>query len=436
MTIQPDDARPPTQQRLAGQDPRQPQQVAGVILGWDQVQVGTAKQLIGVAEAVDPGGREVDVAESQVRSPIDGNRDRGVLDQRPPTQFGLTERAARGGQFGHVGGHPRYGVDLTVGIEQRELRGQVAVLGAVRVGCCLLKGVPVARQHDLLVVPAVVAGRLLVEQVEVGSAQDRPIAAVKQRLGSPVRQQVAPIAVLGVHRHIAVLEHPVQHPAGPLQRRLRDFMLSHLTGERIGLPPVFQFGDHLSGQRSQQLELLRIEQARDSVEDAQCPQHMTVRGDEWGAGVEADVRIVGDRWVAGKPRVQRRVRHDQHLCTVQSVGAERDLPAGRADVQADPGLEPLPVLVHQAHQRHRGCAHLRRQRGQVVEGLLRRRVQHAVAGQRRQPGQLALSRTARGDWLTRVLAVEARRGGVGEGCGLFHRKPIGSNGAGLKRPFG
>ena len=135
MTIQPDDARPPTQQWLAGQDPRQPQQVAGVILGWDQVQVGTAKQLIGVAEAVDPGGREVDVAESQVRSPIHGNRDRGVLDQRPPTQLGLTERAARGGQLGHVGGHPRYGVDLTVVIEQREFRGQVAVLGAVRVGC-------------------------------------------------------------------------------------------------------------------------------------------------------------------------------------------------------------------------------------------------------------------------------------------------------------
>jgi hypothetical protein len=86
------------------------------------------------------------------------------------------------------------------------------------------------------------------------------------------------------------------------------------------------------------------------------------------------------------------------------VGAEREVPRGLRDVEADPRLEPLALLVDQGDQRDRGLAHVGGEEHQVVVELLRDGVEHVVLAQRGEP--LAL--------------VGGQRGGAGAVGLLLH----------------
>ena len=48
------------------------------------------------------------------------------------------------------------------------------------------------------------------------------------------------------------------------------------------------------------------------------------------------------------------------------------------DFQANLGLEPLAMLIHQGDQRDRRSTNLRRERGEIVQRLLRQRIENGI----------------------------------------------------------
>ena len=95
-----------------------------------------------------------------------------------------------------------------------------------------------------------------------------------------------------------------------------------------------------------------------------------------------------------------------------SVGAERDVTARLARLEPEGGLEPLPVVVHERDQRDRRLADVGGERRQVVERLLRRRVEHAILPKYGQPCLFVRGRGA--------IMRRAAPGGPG---GIVRRSP-------------
>lgn len=67
------------------------------------------------------------------------------------------------------------------------------------------------------------------------------------------------------------------------------------------------------------------------------------------------------------------------------MGADGDGPRRFALAEAVFGLEPLPQLVNEADERDRGFAHLGRERDDLFEDVLRRRVQDRIIAEYLQP---------------------------------------------------
>ena len=125
---------------------------------------------------------------------------------------------------------------------------------------------------------------------------------------------------------------------------------------------------------------------------------LAVPGDELLAGVEANRRIKDDERVIGEALVGGGVRNDEELILENRVRAERDLSVRLSLVHANGRLEPLAVGVHQTDERDRRAADVRGERRQVVEGLLRLRVEDFVAAERFEVGKL-VRRGFPGAWL-------------------------------------
>ncbi len=134
-------------------------------------------------------------------------------------------------------------------------------------------------------------------------------------------------------------------------------------------------------QGAQRVDLLLIEMARGPVDDADGADPLVLGGSQGCAGVEANLRVPDDQGVGGDPLVFRRVGDDHDLVTLDRVVAERDIAGGLRDLQPHRGLEPLPLLVDQRHERDRGPADDGRERRDVVEQLLARRVEDSRAVQ-------------------------------------------------------
>ena len=127
--------------------------------------------------------------------------------------------------------------------------------------------------------------------------------------------------------------------------------------------------------------LLRRQRPRLGAQHTQRAERQALLVDQRDAGVEAHVHHAGHQRVIRETGVPRRVPHHQRRARMQGVSAERLVPRRLAGVEANPRLEPLPVLVDQADERHRRAAKLRRQRGEVVEALFRLGIEDTVRPQ-------------------------------------------------------
>ena len=138
-------------------------------------------------------------------------------------------------------------------------------------------------------------------------------------------------------------------------------------------------------QVAEHLTLLRAQLARLPVDDTQGACMGAVTQTQGGAGVETEVRCVGNQRIVGKPRVKRGIGHLENAIAQNGMGAERQLARGFGDAwQADIRLEPLAVCVDQADQRDGHTAHQCGSLNECIELPLWRRVKHTQCLQRTQ----------------------------------------------------
>ena len=147
---------------------------------------------------------------------------------------------------------------------------------------------------------------------------------------------------------------------------------------------------HLVCQQRQIVRLGLAQMPGPVIHDTECAEGLTVRGDQRGAGVEADTVRVGDHRVIGEAVVEPGIRNDQRAGAANGVVAERDVAFGFPDIKPDGRLEPLAVTVHQGDGGDRALAERRRALHDVVVFVFRGAVQNIVAGQAFQPGPLRL----------------------------------------------
>ena len=134
----------------------------------------------------------------------------------------------------------------------------------------------------------------------------------------------------------------------------------------------------MSRQYVQRGLLIVVELARFLVNDAEGSQRMTIGRDERHAGIETDFRTGDDEGVVLETLVLGRIRHDEEVLLQNRVRAHGDVTAGFAEAEADLGLEPLAVFVHQGDQRDGRAADKGREFGGLVKNRFGQRVQHVV----------------------------------------------------------
>jgi hypothetical protein len=94
------------------------------------------------------------------------------------------------------------------------------------------------------------------------------------------------------------------------------------------------------------------------------------------------MRIAGHERIVGEPLVLGRVGHDEQVGLGYDVAAERHITRRFADRPADLRLEPLAMLIDERDERDRSLADVRGKYRQVVQRLLRERVEHVVLPER------------------------------------------------------
>ena len=151
-----------------------------------------------------------------------------------------------------------------------------------------------------------------------------------------------------------------------------------------GAAAQLQLPYYLPAQACQRFALGCAEVMGCLVDDAQGAEWVAVGGDQWGAGIEADIGRPSDQRVAAKTWIFEGVGHLEDILLVNGVGAEGQFARGFLRLQADPALEPLAVGIDQRNQSN-GCAtQVRGELGEVVEFFLCGGVEHVVAQERGQ----------------------------------------------------
>ena len=95
------------------------------------------------------------------------------------------------------------------------------------------------------------------------------------------------------------------------------------------------------------------------------------------AGIETDMRFLGDKRVVRETQVQQRVLDDKCLFLEDGMTAKRYLARRLAGVQPLPRLEPLPIRVHEADETDLDVEQALGHAGYAVEAVLRRRIEQA-----------------------------------------------------------
>lgn len=228
--------------------------------------------------------------------------------------------------------------------------------------------------------------RARIQRIEADPlGQGRPVAG---------RQIVQPAGLVRPGQHAAGHIHlPAANtgdPAGAFQKRfaLAQALLQLCVGSFAlqHQPALLQpFGGD-PGQLLQGGQLRRLQRARALVDHAHRAHAQTVGQHDRRAGVITDPRRIGDQRVVAKARIGRRIAYFHHRIVLDGVGAERELAWGFAGAgQADIGLPPLTMLVHQRHQRDRRAGNRLRGGGQRIEERLGIGIDDLQQRQTRQP---------------------------------------------------
>src|SRR5581483_9529050 len=144
--------------------------------------------------------------------------------------------------------------------------------------------------------------------------------------------------------------------------------LAHL-GEFAGTAAELELGHDMPAENAQCALLILAQCARDVVDDAERAERVAVRSNKGRAGVEADARLAGHQRVVGKALVFERVGNDEEVLVQNGVRAEGNFAGGFLGGDADLGLEPLTVLVHEADHGNGSFADAGGELGEVVEDL-------------------------------------------------------------------
>ena len=174
------------------------------------------------------------------------------------------------------------------------------------------------------------------------------------------------------------------------QRDLRALALRDRAPQLGHRPAHFDLGDRLLAEVAQRGALLGGERPRHVIDDAERAQDMAVRGAQRRARVEADVGPADHVRVVREARVRLRVRDLQEIGLEDGVGGEGLVARGLRLGQADPGLEPLPVRVQEAHERDGRSADGGRDPREGVEIGFGRGVEDLGVPQRLEPFALAV----------------------------------------------
>ena len=137
----------------------------------------------------------------------------------------------------------------------------------------------------------------------------------------------------------------------------------------------------LTGQSLQGRRLGRGQTARAwlRVDDAERADGDALWGFEASASVEPEERLARHQGVVAGARIDREIGDDQHPRPLQGVPAHGLFQRRLARIEADAGLEPLPVTRDEADQGHRSVADLAGQQDDVVETGLGRGVEDVIA---------------------------------------------------------
>ena len=218
-----------------------------------------------------------------------------------------------------------------------------------------------------------------------GIAERAKIADVQRLHAAGVHRQETAVEIEHLDAIQAALDQPrFECFAGP-QRFFGSLMIRDRSKQSgLGITK-FQLADRLPAEHTQGVFLFGRQLSRDAVEHADRSQGASVCRDERGTGVKPDVGVARDERIGRKARIGERVSHDEQVRVLDRGRAKRHVPRRFRDRQSDPGFEPLSVRVHEAHECHRrladACGHER----EVVEVLIRRRIEDVVAPERRQP---------------------------------------------------
>ena len=183
------------------------------------------------------------------------------------------------------------------------------------------ENLPRSGLHDLLVVAAVVVGKLGRKQFVVGAPHQtalRPSHSLELRIGHHEHA----LDIFRIDQRVGVVQHPVEHPPLLTQRRIGHQPRPHFSRERCGLTAYLQLADHLGGQDSQLVSLHLTQSTGRGVEHAQCPQDVAVSRNQRGPGVEAQVRVAGHQRIVGEARIQQGVGNLEDLGAAQGMRAE------------------------------------------------------------------------------------------------------------------
>ena len=254
----------------------------------------------------------------------------------------------------------------------------------------LAEDLPLPGPDDSDVVLAVDVGDLGGEQVMIG-APVQTAACLGDSFNRRVGQDETAVEVLGVDEDVGVLEYDVEHSLLLPQRRVGCHSCLHFGSEPSGMATQLKLADHLGGQDLQVRALKFCQRPRFAAQDTQRPKDVAIGGDQRRAGVEAQVRFTRDQWIVDEACVEPGIGHHQQVGAAHYVSAERLLPRCLGHAQSMPGLEPLPVRVHQAHQCHgRTRTGAPRAPARVIEGRFRGSVHDRELRQRQQPTLLYL----------------------------------------------
>jgi hypothetical protein len=180
-----------------------------------------------------------------------------------------------------------------------------------------------------------------------------------------------------------------------LARDVDDFAEAPLAEPHHGLRLFLNLEDRFDVLRHQlhlgelrevveDLHVLHARHARLPVDDAKCAHDAAVRRSQRFAGIKADVRLSRDEGIVGEAPVGLCVRHDQRLPVVDGMGAEGRIARVLLDFETVMGKVVLPVAVDQRDHGHRHVEQPRRQPGDAVKPLVRRRIEQPQTVQRGQ----------------------------------------------------